>query len=63
MPRFHQLQSVLPVHGLAFALTVRAKGATLVNALVKLNPAPAQRFNDEFFGSGDKAGLIRILNP
>jgi hypothetical protein len=34
-----------------------------VNALVKLNPAPAQRFNDEFFGSGDKAGLIRILNP
>jgi hypothetical protein len=34
-----------------------------VNALIKFNPAPAQRFNDEFLGAGHKAGLIRILNP
>ena len=62
MPRFHQLHGILSVHGLAFALTVRAKSPAFVDAFVKLNPAPAKRFNDKLLGPRDKPGLIRVLN-
>ena len=58
-----QLQGILPVDGLAFALSVGRMGTIAeTDPFVRFDAAPFEGFDDVFLGARDEALLVGILN-
>ena len=57
-----QLVAVLFIKVLAVALLVRTEIAAHIVALVELDAAPIERFNNILFGTRNKARLVGVLD-
>ena len=58
----NQLFGILAIHGFAVALAVGAVVAADMDTFVEFDAQPVEGFDNIVFGTGDKAGLVGVLN-